>query len=261
MKKSSSLFFALILTSLFTSSGCGSDPNEGYHIEKRYWDAADYHNALSIIQFRNQGPVKLPCYSIPAQTPIFRKLVDVNNFKVIMEDNELGLDFREKYSQEMFDNCRELSQLYQARDNQDKFIYSKELAEIMNFHKEFQISYFKLGNEKIKKEADDPNAPDVIKIVRLNEQTLVDNYTNNLDFIKYEKGFSDEALAIYVAGVDKYFKQLISDFPDSDYTAMLTKATLMQQKAEATIVKSMLTNLIVLLDKNIKSKVANQSAT
>jgi hypothetical protein len=256
MKTICNLFLPfLFITTLFTFQGCDSEPTDIYHVQKRYWDASDYKNALSLIKYHTSNTEKLPCYSVPTNTPAFLKLIDVNNFKVIMEDKELGIKHRQEFSIVMFDNYQDMLEVYQLLDNQDKFIYPKELALIMNFGLEFQISYFKLGNEKIKKESDNPNAPEIKNLLQTNEQTLIDNFTIDLSFVKSEKAFSTEALAIYSEGIDKYFKQLITEFPDGDYTEMLSKTNLMQEKAETTIVKKTLTNLVALIDANAKSKI------
>jgi hypothetical protein len=255
MKQIPKLFlFFIVATAFFIVNGCNSEPADEYHVQKKYWDENDYENALNLIKYHTPNTEKLPCYSIPAKTPAFLKLVDVNNFKVVMEDQALGLNHRKEFSQKMFDYYKDMQEAYDVMDKQDKFVYPKELAEIMNFGLEFQISYFKLGNEEIKKDADNPNSPEVQNVLHSNEQRLVDNFTIDLSFVKREKAFSDDALAIYTSGIDKFFKQLVTEFPNADYSAMLSKANLMQQKAETTEVKKMLSNLTALLEANIKSK-------
>jgi hypothetical protein len=252
-------FYFLAAIVIINTGACSSPPPDPYHVQKKYWDANDYENAIFIIKYNASSGKPLPCYASPDKAA-FAKLVDVNNFKVVMDDQALGLNFRKEFSKKMFDFYREMFEAYQGLDNKDKFVYPKELAEIMTFGLELQINYFKLGNEAIKKESDNPNSQEVQDVIRRNEQTLVNNFTVDLNYVKREKAFSDEALAIYTAGIEKFFNQLITEFPNADYSEMLSMANLMQAKAETTVMKNMLTNLITNLETKSKKGASKKSA-
>jgi hypothetical protein len=201
----------------------------------------------------------MPGYSNPSKTPIFLKLIDVNNFKVVLDDTVLGIKHRSEFSQKMFEKYRELYSTYTLLDNQDKYVYSNELVEIINFGLQLQISYFKLGNEKIVKEADNPKSPEIINLLRMNGQTIVDNFCLDLDVVNRESAYSAEALVKYAAGMDANFKKLMEIFPNSDYAGMLAKAKLMLAKAQTKEVKASLTNLIGAIE--LKAKASNPTPT
>jgi len=251
----SKFFYSFLILLTVTISGCGSPPVDTFHLQKKYWDEADYDNIIGIIQYvnGNSGTDKLPCYAVAASKPAFIKMVDVENFKVVLDDTTLGLTFRNGFAKKMFGYYEAMVDPYRVLDREDKFVYPRELAEILNFGMEFQFSYFKIGNENVKKVADKPNSQEVTDMIKSNIQTLIGNFNVDLGFVRHEKAFNAEALEIFAKGLDKYIRQLMTEFPDADYTNMLAKAKLMQEKAETPVMKSTLATLIELLDAKVKS--------
>ncbi|HXC06218.1 MAG TPA: hypothetical protein VNZ86_15780, partial [Bacteroidia bacterium] len=86
--------------------------------------------------------------------------------------------------------------------------------------------------------------PEILNLLRMNGQTIVGNFTLDLDEVNKESSFSAEALTKYANGIDANFKKLMEVFPSSDYSEMLEKAKLMLAKAKAPEVKASLTKLI-----------------
>jgi hypothetical protein len=242
MKVLTSLFLSVLCFSLL--NGCSSDPLAPYHLEKRFWTPDDYTDVLSQIQYHTPEGEKLAGYLTPDRKAVFLKLVDVNNFKVVLDDTVLGIKHRSEFSKKMFDVYRDMYKIYSGLDNQDKYVYGSELADIIDFGLQLQISYFKLGNDKIVKEADNPKDPEILNLLRMNGQTIVGNFTLDLDEVNKESSFSAEALTKYANGIDANFKKLMEVFPSSDYSEMLEKAKLMLAKAKAPEVKASLTKLI-----------------
>jgi|ERR1051326_631434 hypothetical protein len=241
---------AFFLASLFS---CGSNPLDGFNVEQRYWNANDYDNVLTKIEFNTPKGEKFPCYGSP-KAPIFTKLVDMNNYTVVLDDKALGLAHREEFAKKMFENYEKMIELYSGTDSQDKFIYPLELADILIFGMDFQPRYFKTGNENILKEADDPKSDEVQRLVRDNEQTLIRNYAVDLDYINHESSFSPDALSKYTAAVNKYYTKLINDYPDHDFEALLSKAQLMLQKAQSAELKNVLNGIITLMNEKTKKE-------
>lgn len=136
-------------------------------------------------------------------------------------------------------------------NREDKYVYDQELVEIYRFGAYLQIWYFKLGNEKILQNAD--NAAEVRTLVSQNEQTVISNFNNYLDFVNNENSFSEGALKNYSDGIDESFSQLLDTFPKGDYYITLRKATDMEKKATNSDVKTALSNLIQKLNSKIES--------
>jgi hypothetical protein len=178
----------------------------------------------------------------PETAPIFKKLIDPKNISVVVEDDALGLRHRADFTDDMFQEYRDLANLYQVMDREDKFIYDRELVEILRFGLYLQIHYFKIGNDKILQESD--NSEQVKEVIRQNEQVIISNFNNYLDFVNHEKSFSEESLQSYAAGIDESFSKLIATFPNGNYSNMISKATDMDKKAVDPGVKKAITNLI-----------------
>jgi hypothetical protein len=232
---------------LFLFASNSNDLAEQYRLNKKFWDVKDYKNAVSKIKYTNKKEKK-PCYAVPEKAPIFRKVIDKNNISVVIEDEELGLNHRSEFASEMFDQYRNLVEVYQDIDREDKFVYPMELTDILKFGLYLQLHYFDLGNQAIIQKADNPDASDVKRVLRSNEQTLIGNYCIYLGFIKQEHSFSDEALDSYVDGVNEYFPMVIDKFPDANFNEMTKKAKDMLKKTESQKVKTALSNLLSKLE-------------
>jgi hypothetical protein len=211
-------------------------------MERPYWDPEDYNKVMFEIRASQVHGNKHPMLSDPETAPVFYKLVDRDNITVVGDDSALGVKFKSDYMSEMFVKYRELATLYLGMDREDHYVYDNELVEILKFGMFLQVYYFRLGNEHILTEADSPES--VNTLLKSNETVIINNFNNYLDFVNQERSFSAEALATYVAGIDEGFGFLLKTFPDANYSANLTKAKAMEQKASSAELKAALSRLI-----------------
>ena len=240
----------IVAASLATSCGeSGPDYNALYRMEKQYWNVDDYDNAIYKITSTAAGDKK-PCYSVPETAPVFKKLVDIQNVAVVVEDEALGVKHRAEFAEGMFNHSRNMIDAYSVLDREDKFEYPQELVEVLTFHLYTQLHYFELGNQNILKEADDPNEDRIKNMISGNEQTLVNNFTLYLDFCDDEKAFTEDALQSYIDVLNEYFPALIEKYPTANYSGMKEKAADMLKKAQADNLKSSLSGIIAKIDAN-----------
>ena len=225
---------------LFLSS-CGKASK--FPMDKPYWGVLEYDQAIKEIRFKTPQDEKYPTLDDPETSSVVQKLIDKNNISVVADDSSLGIQFKAEFLSDMFDRYRELAQLYGGKmDREDKFIYDVELVEIMKFGLFLQVHYFKAGNDKILAQADSPESEK--RTLKGNEGIIVKNFNNYLDYVNYEKSFSDTALDAYVTGLEEGFNFLMVTFPDAPYAAGITKAEAMEQKASNANLKSALGRLI-----------------
>jgi hypothetical protein len=213
-------------------------------MEKPYWDQEDYDNVIREIEFRTPEGERFPTFNDPETSPVINKLISRENVAIVVEDETLGLRHRAQFAQDMFDEYRDLARLYHVMDREDKFVYDLELVEIQKFGLYLEVYYFKLGNDQIIQESDTPDDPSVQHLVKSNEQIIVKNFNNYLDFVNQEKSFSEESLDRYVAGIKESYDRLLEAFPDADYAPAIEKAQAMEKKALNAGLKSSLNNLI-----------------
>ena len=227
---------------------CSNSRTDNFPMDKPYWSVEDYDNAFSEIEFRTPEGDRYPALNNPETAIIFKKLTDQKNISVVAEDNSLGIRHRSEFTSNMFDEYRDLASVYQVMDREDKFVYDRELVEVLRFGLYLQIHYFKLGNDKILLESD--NSAQVKEVIRRNEQTIISNFNNYLDFINHESSFSEESLNDYSSGVDESFSKLLETFPKANYNSMIKKATDMEKKAINSNVKTSIAALLIKL-KNV----------
>src|SRR5688572_12438248 len=115
--------------------------------EKRFWTPDDYKKVWHEINYKTTKGEEYHRISNPETAGVVRKIVDRQNYEVILEDTELGLNYRSEVVQDFFESIKYISEAYSGMDVQDKFIYAEEFAEIRNFFLGFQIVYFRVGNE------------------------------------------------------------------------------------------------------------------
>jgi hypothetical protein len=239
--------FILVALVFLTLTNCKTEKNE-YPLDKRYWDTTDYKDVILNLRFGYEDDEKKPTFDNPEQRIIVQKLTDEQNFKIVLEDNELGIKHRNDVATEFFERWKDMHQIYQATDRKDKYVYDIEMLAVWQFGLSLQLDYFKLGNDQIKEGADDPNSSRVKNNINSNVGTLIGNYTIYLDEINEEKAFSEKGKTKLADGIDKYFTQLIELYPDANYSGMKKKAELMLKKSESDKIKSSLTKLIDLID-------------
>jgi hypothetical protein len=247
MKLVTNIFFFLPL--IFMS--CGGSNEGSFPTQKRYWTIDDYQNAnqeLTSLKYNNK---ELPNLDNPGTAPIFKKIIDTSNFTVVTNDNQLGIQHRADFASKMFNEYRDLVDAYSSTDRTDKYKYPVEFAEILKFGLPLQISYIALGNQDIIKDADDPNAQQIVDLIKRNKNILIGNYTLYIEHINYEDRFNEKALISYTDGLKAFFPRLINDVaPDGDYSDMLIKIDNMLKKAKNPLIISQLQNIQTL----IKSK-------
>lgn len=243
MKNNSLLLFTILCLCVI---GCKEEKQ--FPIEKKYWDASDYETIVNELKYNTKEDDKLPTFDNPETEILLEKLTDEENFRVILDDKELGLKHKSEVAQKFFDQWQVMSDIYTETDRTDKYVYEKELLEVQNFGLELQIKYFKLGNDQIIEASDDPKSESVVSNVNSNVNTLVDNMMLYLDQINSEKSYSSNGLDLIAAGIDKNFTELINVYPNFDYESLLRKVNLMLNKTKAENVKQSLTNLKVLIE-------------
>lgn len=242
MSKLLSLITVMSCTMLFA---CESR----FPTEKRFWTPEDYEKVWHEINYNTPKGEEYPRFSNPETAEVVRKIVDPQNYEAILEDYELGLNYRSEVSQEFFEHLKYIMELYSGMDVQDKFIYAEELAEMRKFFLGFQIVYFRVGNENIANQSDDRNT------MRRNEQTIIGNFNTYLEGLRREKAYGPYA-ANLGEGITTHFTKLIETFPTANYKGMLSIAKTMQEKVETPEIKKALSELIGKLE-SIGSKDAD----
>jgi hypothetical protein len=234
------------LALLLFLAGCGSRM-DNFPMNKTYWGPEEYDQAITEIRYRTPEGDSYPRISDPEFGAVFKKLIDKENVSVVLKDNSLGLKHRAKFSGNMFDEVRDLVQTYSVMDREDKFVYDRELVEVMKFSLYLQLDYFDLGNQEIIRDNDDSNSYSVQQTLRSNERTLVSNFNIYLDYVNKENSFSDEAIVSFAEGIDIYFKELVERFPKANFNPTRSKTTAMLKKAKNEILKASLEKLILTL--------------
>lgn len=250
MTKIKYLFLALFCLTL---TNCKTEKHQ-FPIDKRYWDTNDYDKVILELRYGYENDEKKPTFDNQEQRIIVQKLTDEQNFKVVLNDKELGLKHRNKVATEFFNHWKDMHQIYQATDRKDKYLYDIEMLAVWQYGLGLQLEYFKLGNDEIIESADDPNSSKVINTINSNIQTLISNYIIYLDEINNEKAFSEKGKSKLASGINKYFSKLVELHPKANYSAMKNKAELMLKKSESNEIKSSLNKLIELIELKKKEK-------
>jgi hypothetical protein len=241
MRTYKTILFLLGAAMLF---GCGSKLPESYHMDKKYWDAKDYDEAVKYIKYTLPKEEGYPRLSDPKTAQVFMKLTDKENVSIVLEDKQLGLKHKSDVASEFFNIAKDILDIYKETDKQDKFIYPLELVKSIEFFLHTQLLYFKVGNEAIIKDAVDPNDADVQQVIKRNEQTVVDNFNVHIEFLTNEDAFNAAATDEYASVIDVYYDKLLKEFPNADYTLIKNTATAMDAKVKSAKLKKSLENLI-----------------
>ncbi len=231
----------LVFVCLFLVN-CNNE-NEKYPIDKRYWDAMDYANVITELKYGVNSDEKLPNLSDAENRIVVEKLIDQQNFKVVLDDNELGLKHRNKVASDFFLRWKDMNTIYRATDRKDNYLYDRELIEVYHFGLSLQLRYFKLGNDEIIEGADDPNSNQTTNVINSNIRTLIGNFNNYLDEINDEKSFSNKGKELISKGIDTYFIKLIELYPEANYNGMIRKIELMEKKSQSESIKTSLNRI------------------
>lgn len=222
-------FFFVMIAIVFTS--CKKDNLENVTAEKSHWDAEDYEEAYREIRFNTPEGEKYPGLNYHAE--IFNKIIDTESLSAVLDDEKLGLSFRNEFAEKMFQTYKKFDEIYSVLDRQDKYIYPVELIKIKTWGLFVEMRYFKLGNAQIIKSAVNPEDDNVKSVVSNNEQTLINNFQNNIEFLTKEDALTDEAIKEYSITLEQYSSELLTSFPKGDYRDMLITVTDIQKKVQA----------------------------
>ena len=223
-----------------------------FPIEKRYWNVDDYENVIREIKFGVDSEDKVPNLSNPETKVIVEKLTDEENFKVVLDDNQLGLKHKNDVGKGFFNVWRDMMSIYNVMDRQDKYIYEIEHINSFKFGLGLQLRYFKLGNDNMIENADDKNDSSTINNVNSNINALISNYEIYLDEINNENAYSENGRNAYAEGINKYFSELLKLYPNADYSSMKTKIELMIKKAKSPIIITALNKILSLIPSDKK---------
>ncbi|MGV6831225.1 MAG: hypothetical protein ACWA5P_06650 [bacterium] len=247
----------LITIICFTVTCCAEEETK-FPIDKRYWDLNDYDKAVLELNYGYKSDDKLPSFDDPETSMIVKKLTDQQNFEIILSDEELGIKYRNEIAQKFFNEWKNMTNIYDAMDRRDKYLYDEEMLAVWHFGLRLQLRYFKLGNDEIKENADDPNSSGVVNSINSNIRTLVNNYMIYLDQINNEKAFTESGKNKLAEGIDKYFHELIALYPNANYKGMKNKAKLILNKTQSEKIKISLNNFIELIDSKSLDKQPNK---
>lgn len=242
MKNNKIFFLSLLFLSLI---GCKEESK--FPLDKKYWDVEDYDYVIREIKFANPDE-KMPTFDDPETKLIIEKFTDEENYKVVLDDNQLGLKHRSEIGQQFFNKWRDMVTIYNATDRTDKYLYEREYLEVYNFGLGLQIKYFKLGNEEIIERADDPNSLSVQNTVNSNTETLVNNMILYLNEINNEKAYTNTGLDLLANGIDENFTELVNTYPNYNYGNLLEKIDLMLKKTKSENIKKSLEKLKTLIE-------------
>ncbi|MEO0506242.1 MAG: hypothetical protein AAF090_08830 [Bacteroidota bacterium] len=244
MKKSNPIILALLSLAFIN---CKTEKHQ-FPIEKRYWDTEDYNKVTLELNYGYESDERLPSFDDPETRVIVQKLTDHENYKIVLDDEELGIRFKNEVAETFFKEWKGMTDIYDATDRKDKFLYDKELLAVWHFGLGLQLKYFKLGNDQIIENADDPSAKQVQRRLNSNINTLIKNYLIYIDKVNNEKAFSEEGKSKLAEGIDTYYTALIELYPDADYGEMKKKAELLIKKSKSDRIKSSLNALIELIN-------------
>jgi hypothetical protein len=244
----------IILSSLFLVVSC-SDLNNKFPTEKRYWSIEDYENVVRELKYNYKPDEPLPTFDDSETRIIIEKLTEEENFKVVLNDNELGLSHKNENAQRFFDIWRDLNEIYSPMDKKDMYVYEKEFLEIWKFGLQLQQDYFKLGNEQIIENSD--NSESVKEVLSSNTQILINNSIIYLDVIANEKKFTSNSKKIISETITTKFSNLIKDNPKADYSNLSKKIELLNKKIKDLDIKNSLEAIGVLINE-VNSNTENE---
>lgn len=233
------LFFLLTLT----FSNCKQE-DQNFPLDKRYWDIEDYDTAVLELKYGYKKDEPLPTFDNPESSLIVEKLTDHQNYKVVLDDKELGLNYRNEVASKFFTEWKSMNNVYSSMDRKDQYRYEKEFLAVWHFGLGLQLKYFKLGNDQITQNADDPDSSSAKRTITSNVNTLIKNYLIYLDEVDNESAFSENGKKLFAEGIETYFTALIELYPDADYSPMKKKATLLLNKSKSAVIKNSLKSLI-----------------
>lgn len=249
----------LLLFTIITIISCEKKEDK-FPLDKRFWTVEDYSEAITQLRFGYTADEKLPTLDDPKTNAIVEKLIDINNFKVILDDKELGTKHKNEVATSFFTAWQDMIKIYNAQDKKDKYVYEVEYLETFKFGLELQSYYFMLGNLSITESVDDPNSEEIKRILKSNIQTQISNYALLLDEINNEKSYSENGKQVLANGIDKYFSNMINNYPEANYESLENKIVLLEKKSSSDAIKTALKNILNLI-KSKKTAVEENTET
>ena len=238
------LLKTVILLLLITS--CKNEASGDYPIDKSVWDITDYENVAQEILYGTPDGEKFP--TMADNPEVFSKLVDKNAVAQVLDDESLGLNYRQEYSEKLFSVWRNLIEAYSIKDRQDKFIYPLEVVKLRDWGYFIQIKYFKLGNDAIRKDAVDPQDSNVQRVIGENKQTIIDNFESGISFLTEEDALTSEALEEYSVVLKSNYTTLIETFTGANYGEMEETIDDILKKIKSDSIKKSLSEIKTLIE-------------
>ena len=244
-------FIFLIFISIL-GIGC-SNQNDKFPLDKRFWTVDDYTEVILELRYGYKDGEKLPAFDDSEAQQIVQKFVDTENFKVVLNDKELGTKHKSEVAVAFFDKWKDMINIYSSLDKKDKYIYEREYIETYKFGLELQLFYFRLGNEEILASSDDPSSDYIKNIIKSNINTMIDNYSFYLDDINREDAFTENGKKMYSEVMNTYFSKLVDENPTANYDNLKEKIILMDSKSKSETIKTALKNILSKID-SLKTK-------
>ena len=240
MKISKVLLLFITFISIFN---CTTNKHD-FPLEKQYWDIKDYDKAILDLRFGYLNNEPKPTFDNPEKRIIVEKLLDKQNYKVILDDTTINLKERNKFAHDFFDQWKEMTSIYEEKDANNKYIYGKELLAVWHFGLEFHMEYFTIGNNAIYTFSANPNGDKVINRINENMTELVKNFSKYMNLIKDEDAFYENEKEFFIKGIDTYFTKLIMQHPEADYKRVEEKVNTVLKKIESKEIRNSLDSLL-----------------
>ncbi len=240
MKISKLLLLFILTTPLFNCTGRSHE----FPVEKQYWDINDYNLVIRELRYGYQDSETKPTLDNLETGVVVRKLIDKQNYTVILNDSTINLRERNKFAHDFFDQWKNMTGIYNEKDANDKYVYGKELLSVWHFGLQFHMDYFTVGDNAIRTFSANANNEKVINRINYNMNELVKNFSNYMDLIRDEDAFYENEKEFFIKGIDTYFTELIMQHPEADYTRVEKKANTVLKKTKSKEIKTSLTALL-----------------
>ncbi len=238
------LIFTTIICLIFVNCEIKND----FPTDKRFWEANDYKEIIKTLKYSYKPDERLPSFNDPETRIVIEKLTDHQNFNIILDDDELGISYRDNFADAFFKNLDDMNQIYRAIDRKDHYLYEIELLRVHQFIIAFHLKSYKTGKIEILEITDDPDSNETKNLLKSNEWKLIENFKNYLNELKFERSFSEKGKALLAKGIDVYFPKLIEQYPNADFSSLELKINLTHKKCKSERIKNSLTKIKKLIE-------------
>jgi len=243
-----------LLCLVFVTS-CKESESEKYPLDKPVWEISDYENVVREIIYNTNDGEKFP--TISDNPELFQRITDKAALAKILDDQSLGLNYRQEFSEKLFNEWRSLIEAYSIKDKQDKFVYPMEVVKLRDWGYYIQIQYFKLGNEGIRKDAVNPDDLEVQQVIGDNKQIVVSNFVSGISFLTDEDALTNEALNEYGNVLKTNYTQLIETFGGANFIELKQTINDILKKVKSENIKSALNEIRTLIESKEAAKEAD----